>query len=517
MSLRVHFDTLTAATHPWCEGDSPPEQAFLECVLFIEGCCPMREYLKFYIDGQWVDPVTPRTHAVHNPATEAVAGHISLGSAEDVDRAVRAARRAFASYSQMSVAHRLELLGGILAEYKKRMADMAAAITEEMGAPVALAQKAQAAMGVAHLQTAMAVLQNYHFSESRGTTQLVKEPIGVCALITPWNWPVNQIACKVAPALAVGCTMVLKPSEISPFSAQVWTEILHAAGVPAGVFNLVNGDGPTVGAALSSHPEVDMVSFTGSTRAGVEVARNAAPTVKRVHQELGGKSPNVILADADLKRAVTGGVRSVMNNSGQSCNAPTRMLVPNARMDEALAIAQEAAAATTVGAPDSGAALGPVVSGLQWGKIQKLIQAGIDEGATLVAGGTGRPDGLTQGWYVRPTVFGRVTNQMTVAREEIFGPVLCILGYDTVDEAVAIANDTPYGLAAYVSGGDMDATRAVAARLRAGQVNINSAAPDFAAPFGGYKQSGNGREWGDHAFTEFLETKAMLGFAPKVA
>ncbi|KAF4530875.1 hypothetical protein B566_EDAN018915 [Ephemera danica] len=383
-----------------------------------------------------------------------------------------------------------------------------------MGAPVALAQKAQAGMGIAHVQTAIAVLKDFHFSEARGSTQLVKEPIGVCALITPWNWPVNQIACKVAPALATGCTMVLKPSEISPFSAQVWTEILHAAGVPAGVFNLVNGDGPTVGAALSGHPEVDMVSFTGSTRAGVEVARNAAPTVKRVHQELGGKSPNVLLPDADFKRAVTAGVRSVMNNSGQSCNAPTRMLVPNARMEEVLAIAKEVAEATTVGAPDSGAALGPVVSGAQWGKIQKLIQAGIDEGAALVAGGTGRPEGLNVGWYVRPTVFGRVNNQMTVAREEIFGPVLSILGYDTVDEAVAIANDTPYGLAAYVSGTDEQATRAVAARLRAGQVNINSAAPDFGAPFGGYKQSGNGREWGDAAFHEFLETKALLGFAP---
>lgn len=311
--------------------------------------------------------------------------------------------------------------------------------------------------------------------------------------------------------------MVLKPSEIAPFSAVIWTEILDAAQVPAGVFNLVNGDGPTVGAAISSHPEVDMVSFTGSTRAGIEVARNAAPTVKRVHQELGGKSPNIILEDADFKRAVTAGVRGVMGNSGQSCNAPTRMLVPNARMAEALAIAKEAAEATTVGDPASGAALGPVVSAAQWDKIQTLIQKGIDEGATVVAGGPGKPAGLETGYYVKPTVLAQVNNQMTVAREEIFGPVLTILGYDTVEQAIEIGNDTPYGLAAYVSGTDPETTRKVASRLRAGQVNINSAALDLSAPFGGFKQSGNGREWGDHAFGEFLEVKAMLGFAPKAA
>ena len=477
----------------------------------------MREYLNFYIDGAWVAPAVPARLDVINPATEAVAGCISMGSAVDVDRAVKAARAAFAHYSQTSVADRVALLERVIAEYKLRYADMAAAITEEMGAPAVLAQKAQAAMGMAHLQTALEVLRGYAFQELRGTTLLVKEPIGVCALITPWNWPVNQIACKVAPALAVGCTMVLKPSEIAPFSAQVWTEILHAAGVPAGVFNLVNGDGPTVGAALSSHPEVDMVSFTGSTRAGIEVARNAAPTIKRVHQELGGKSPNIILPDADFKRAVTAGVRGVMGNSGQSCNAPTRMLVPNARMDEALAIAREVAEATTVGDPASGAAMGPVIAATQWHKIQGLIARGLEEGATLVAGGPGKPAGLETGYYVRPTVLGHVNNQMTVAREEIFGPVLAILGYDTVDEAVAIANDTPYGLAAYVSGGDPEATRQVASRLRAGQVNINSAGPDLMAPFGGFKQSGNGREWGDHAFGEFLEVKALLGFAPKAA
>ena len=477
----------------------------------------MRDYLKFYIDGRWVDPVMPKTLDVINPATEGVAGRISMGSAADVDAAVLAARRAFASYSQTSVDERVALLERIIAEYRKHHDDMAAAITEEMGAPVALAQKAQAAMGIGHLQTALAVLKEYAFSEQRGSTLIVKEPIGVCGLITPWNWPVNQIACKVAPALATGCTMVLKPSEIAPFSAQVWTEILDAAGVPAGVFNLVNGDGPTVGAAISGHQEVDLVSFTGSTRAGIEVARNAAPTVKRVHQELGGKSPNIILPDADLAKAVAAGVRSVMNNSGQSCNAPTRMLVPNNRMDEALAIARETAESVTVGDPASGAAMGPVISKAQWDKIEGLIAKGIEEGAELVTGGLGKPEGLDTGYYVRPTVLGRVSNDMTVAREEIFGPVLSILGYDTVDEAVAIANDTPYGLAAYVSGGDPEATRAVARRLRAGQVNINRAAPDLMAPFGGFKQSGNGREWGEQAFGEFLEVKAMLGYAAKAS
>ena len=477
----------------------------------------MRDYLKFYINVAWVDPVAPKTLDVINPATEAVAGRISMGSAADVDKAVKAARAAFETWSQSSVEERIALFERLIEEYKKRYADMAAAITEEMGAPAVLSQKAQAAMGIGHLQSALGVLKNYHFTEPRGTTMIVKEPIGVCGLITPWNWPVNQIACKVAPALAVGCTMVLKPSEIAPFSAQIWTEVMHAAGVPAGVFNLVNGDGPTVGAAISSHPGVDMVSFTGSTRAGIEVARNAAPTVKRVHQELGGKSPNIILPDADIKRAVTAGVRGVMQNSGQSCNAPTRMLVPNAKMAEALAVAKEVAEATTVGAPDSGAAIGPVISAAQWDKIQTLINRGIEEGAKVVAGGPGKPAGLETGYYVKPTVLGPVTNQMTVAREEIFGPVLVVIGYDTVDEAVQIANDTPYGLAAYVSGSDIEATRKVASKLRAGQVNLNSAATDLMAPFGGFKQSGNGREWGDHAFGEFLEIKAMLGWAPKAA
>lgn len=471
----------------------------------------MREYTKFYIDGQWVDPATPKLLDVINPATEDVAGRINLGSAADVDRAVAAAKKAFTSFSRTSVKDRIDLMGAIAAEYQKRYNDIAAAITEEMGAPAWLSNQAQAALGIGHIATAIEVLKTYKFDELRGTTLIAKEPIGVCAFITPWNWPVNQIACKVAPALAVGCTMVLKPSEIAPFSGYIWTEILHAAGVPAGVFNLVNGDGPGVGVALSQHPDVDMVSFTGSTRAGIAVAKNAADTVKRVAQELGGKSPNIVLPDADLVKAVTGGVQSVMMNSGQSCNAPTRMLVPRAKMAEAAAIAKQAAEATTVGDPNGNSAMGPVVSETQWNKIQGLIEQGIKEGATLVAGGPGRPEGLDKGYYVKPTIFADVTNDMTIAREEIFGPVLAMLPYDSEEQAIAIGNDTVYGLAAYVQG-EPEHARKVARELRAGQVNINQAQFDLMAPFGGYKQSGNGREWGDHGFADFLETKAIIGW-----
>lgn len=471
----------------------------------------MREHLQFYIGGQWVDPRTPHAIEVINPATERVCGHVSLASAADVDRAVQAAKSAFDSWSRTTREDRLKLFERIIGEYQKRMSDLAAAVTEEMGAPAALSERAQVPVGLMHLVTAMEVLKTYEFEKPRGTTLLAREPIGVCGFITPWNWPLNQIAAKVAPALATGCTMVLKPSEISPFSAVIWTEILAAAGVPTGVFNLVQGDGPTTGAAIASHPDVDMVSFTGSTRAGIEVARAAAPTVKRVHQELGGKSPNIVLDDADIARAVTAGVRSVMNNSGQSCNAPTRLLVPRARMAEAEDAARAAAEKTTVGDPNGSATIGPVVSKAQWDKIQSLIQAGIDEGATVVAGGAGRPEGLEHGWYVRPTIFSNVTNDMRVAREEIFGPVLCILPYDTEADAIRIGNDTPYGLAAYVQSGDPARARRVASRLRAGQVNINNASPDPMAPFGGFKQSGNGREWGEEAFGEFLETKAVLG------
>jgi aldehyde dehydrogenase (NAD+) len=477
----------------------------------------MRDYTKFYIDGQWVDPITPRTLDVINPANEEVCGKISMGTAADVDKAAKAARKAFATFSQTSIEERADLLERIIKAYQARYGEMADAITEEMGAPASLAQRAQAAMGLAHTQTALAVLKSFKFVEDRGPTRLVKEPIGVCGMITPWNWPVNQIACKVAPALAVGCTMVLKPSEVAPFSGYIWAEIMHEAGVPAGVFNLVNGDGPEVGAAISSHPEIDMVSFTGSTRAGIEVARNAAPTVKRVAQELGGKSPNIVLDDDAFAKGVARGVATMMTNSGQSCNAPTRMLVPKTRMDEAIAVAREAASQVTVGDPNGNSQLGPVVSEVQFNKIQKLIQAGIDEGATLVIGGTGRPDGLDKGYYVKPTVFANVTNDMTIAAEEIFGPVLSILGYDSVDQAIDIGNDTEYGLAAYVQSADLDKARKIASKLRAGQVSINGGGGDMMAPFGGYKMSGNGREWGDYGFHEFLETKAVLGYAPQAA
>ena len=476
----------------------------------------MREYLKFYIDGQWVEPAQLQTLDVENPANEEVCGKIALGSAADVDKAVMAARKAFPAWSQTSREERLEVLGRILAEYQKRFGDLATAVTEEMGAPASLAQRAQVPAGMGHLMTAANILKDFKFEEDRGETLIVKEPIGVCSFITPWNWPLNQIACKVAPAIATGCTMVLKPSEVAPFSGQIFAEIMHAAGVPAGVFNMVHGDGPGVGVALSVHPEVDMVSFTGSTRAGIEVAKNAAPGVKRVHQELGGKSPNIVLDDDAFAKGVARGVATMMTNSGQSCNAPTRMLVPSKRMDEAMAVAKAAAEQVTVGDPNGNFNLGPVVSKVQWQKIQGLIQKGIDEGATLVIGGTGRPEGLEKGHYVQPTVFGNVNNEMTIAREEIFGPVLSIMGYETVDQAVAIGNDTEYGLAGYVQSADIGKAREIARRLRAGQVSINGAS-DMTAPFGGYKKSGNGREWGEFAFHEFLETKAILGYAPKAA
>ena len=476
----------------------------------------MREYLKLYIGGQWVEPVSLKTLDVINPANEEVVGKIALGGEADVDKAVKAARKAFATWSQTSREERLDVMQRVLAEYQKRFGDLATAVTEEMGAPASLAQRAQVPSGMGHLATAIGILKDFKFEEDRGSTMIVKEPIGVCSFITPWNWPLNQIMCKVAPALATGCTMVLKPSEVAPFTGQIFAEIMHEAGVPAGVFNLVHGDGLGVGVPLSTHPEVDMVSFTGSTRAGIEVAKNAAPTVKRVHQELGGKSPNIVLDDEVFTKSVAGGVRQIMTNSGQSCNAPTRMLVPTKRMDEAIAAAKEAAAQVTVGDPTGNAMLGPVVSKTQWDKIQDLIQKGIDEGATLVAGGTGRPEGLDKGYYVQPTVFANVTPDMTISREEIFGPVLSILGYEDLDQAIAIGNDTEYGLAAYVNGADLAKAREVASKLRAGQVSINGAS-DMTAPFGGFKMSGNGREWGDFAFHEFLEVKAVMGYAPKQA
>ncbi|MEO1137439.1 MAG: aldehyde dehydrogenase family protein, partial [Pseudomonadota bacterium] len=387
---------------------------------------------------------------------------------------------------------------------------------EEMGAPAWLANAAQAPSAAGHFMTAIEVMKNFAFEEDRGATRIVKEPIGVCGFITPWNWPMNQLAAKFAPAVLTGCTIVHKPSEIAPFSAYLFAEICDEAGLPAGVYNLVNGDGPTVGAAISAHPDIDMVSFTGSTRAGIEVAKAAAPTVKRVHQELGGKSPNIILEDADLESAVAGGVAAVMMNSGQSCIAPARMLVPNSKMDEAIEIAKQAASNWAPGDPAS-ARTGPVISETQWNKIQGLIEKGIEEGATVITGGPGKPEGLETGYYVKPTIFAGMTNDMTIAREEIFGPVMGIIGYDTEDEAIRIANDTEYGLAGYVSSSDIDHARDVASKIRAGYVTINNANMDFAAPFGGYKRSGNGREFGEHAFDEFLEVKSMLGSNPAAA
>ncbi|MCH7854905.1 MAG: aldehyde dehydrogenase family protein [Proteobacteria bacterium] len=473
----------------------------------------MREMLQFYIDGQWVDPVTPKTLDVINPATEEVCGRISMGTAADVDKAVAAANRAFADFANTSREQRIDLLQAILDIYARRHDEIATAIMEEMGAPWGLAKHAQAASGTQHLSVALEVLKTYPFSETHGTTCIVKEPIGPCAMITPWNWPINQVAAKVAPALAAGCTMVLKPSEIAPFDAMIFAEILDEAGVPAGVFNLVNGDGAEVGSALSGHPDIAMVSFTGSTRAGIAVAQNAAPGVKRVAQELGGKSANIILDDADFEKAVRGGVSACFSNTGQSCNAPTRMLVKRDKMDAAAAIAKQVADAVKVGDPtEKGVNMGPVVSDVQWNKIQGLIQKGIDEGATLVVGGTDRPEGLDKGYYVRPTVFADVDSDMTIAREEIFGPVLSIIAYDDDDDAVRIANDSPYGLSGYVSSSDLDHARSIAARLRTGMVHINGAQLDGLAPFGGYKQSGNGREWGAHGMNEYLEIKSVFGY-----
>jgi len=470
------------------------------------------DYRHFYIGGEWVEPATPRLMPVINPASESEIGHISLGSAEDVDRAVSAARAAFASWSGSSIAERKAMFERFLAAYQARYDDMAAAISAEMGAPMAFAKKSQTYLGIGHMQTAMELLDSFPFTEDREQFRVRREPVGVCALITPWNWPVNQMACKVAPALAAGCTMVLKPSEIAPISAAIFAEILHEAGLPPGVFNLVNGDGPGVGQALAAHPQVDMISFTGSTRGGIAVAKTAAETVKRVHQELGGKSPNIILDAGVLEKAVAGGVDECFSNTGQSCNAPTRMLVPRDLHDEAARVARAAAERAVVGDPqDERTVIGPLVSQAQWDKVQGLIQAGIDEGATLVAGGPGRPDGLERGYYARPTVFADVRNDMRIAREEIFGPVLAIIPFDDEAQALSIANDTPYGLAAYVSGSDREQVRRVARGLRAGMVHCNGGHMHLRAAFGGYKQSGNGREWGEFGLEDYLETKVILG------
>ncbi|MBA2668225.1 MAG: aldehyde dehydrogenase family protein [Trueperaceae bacterium] len=470
---------------------------------------------KFYIDGRWVTPKGTRTLDVINPATEEPCATITLGNVEDVDIAVAAARRAFETYSLTSREERMALLSRIIEVYDTRLSDLAEAVTMEMGAPSGLALRSHAPSARNHLSAALDVLKDFAFEERIGTTMVVREPIGVCGLITPWNWPLNQLGCKVAPALATGCTMVLKPSEIAPLSAMILAEILHDAGVPKGVFNLINGDGPTVGAAMSSHPDIDMISFTGSTRAGRDVAKRAAESIKRVTQELGGKSANILLDDVDFHDAVTSGVTRCASNSGQSCNAPTRMLVPKDRMDEVAAIATSAAETLHVGDPnDAETTVGPVVSRAQWEKIQHLIDVGVGEGARMVAGGTGTPEGLTRGYYVRPTVFTHVTNDMTIAREEIFGPVLSIIGYDDEDDAVRIANDTRYGLSSYVSSADPERARRVARRIRTGMAHLNGAPGNHAAPFGGYKESGNGREWGRYGFEDYLETKSIFGYWP---
>ncbi|MFZ4519288.1 MAG: aldehyde dehydrogenase family protein [Microthrixaceae bacterium] len=472
----------------------------------------MIEHPSCFIDGTWSDPADGRPFEVVDPSTEEPIGTVLLGGADDVDRAVAAARAAFPSYSRTTVAERLDLLAAVTAAYAERVDDLADLISREMGAPAKLSARAQAPAGLAHLATTSAALEDLPLTEHRGSNVIRREAIGVCGLITPWNWPANQIMCKVAPALAAGCTMVLKPSEFTPFSAMVIAEALDAAGVPAGVFNLVVGDGPGVGAAIAAHPDVDMVSFTGSTAAGISVAQAAATTVKRVSQELGGKSPNVILPGADLDRAVRGGVVTCMQNSGQSCDAPTRMLVPREHLDRAVEVAGTVAGSLVVGPPDGeGVDLGPVANRRQFERVQHLIGVGVEEGAELVCGGPGRPDGLDRGWFVRPTVFSGVTNDMAIARQEVFGPVLAILAYDSVDEAVEIANDTDYGLAAYVQGATVDDAAEVGSRLRAGQVHLNGAGADFAAPFGGFKQSGNGREWGREGLEEFLEVQALLG------
>ena len=471
----------------------------------------MKDLRKFYINGEWVDPTHSNDLEVENPANEEMVATISLGGETDVNLAVAAAKRAFASYSQTSIEERVALMEKLLQIYMDRYDEMSVAISVEMGAPISFATAAQADTGRGHINTALEALKQFEFERQVGNTRIVKEPIGVCGFITPWNWPINQISCKVAPALATGCTMVLKPSEIAPISGYLFTEIMHQAGFPAGVYNMVNGDGPNVGAVIASHPDVDMVSFTGSTRAGVLVAQAAAPTVKRVTQELGGKSPNIIFDDADLESAVSGGVMRMMSNTGQSCNAPSRMLVQSSVYDQAVEIAKQAAESVVVDQPTSqGGHIGPLSSRVQFEKVQGLIEKGISEGATLVAGGLGKPEGFDSGYFVKPTVFAGVNNQMTIAQEEIFGPVLAMIPFDTEEQAIEIANDTPYGLAAYFSTSSAERARRVGSQLRAGMVSVNSASQDYAAPFGGYKQSGNGREWGELGFEEFLETKAVF-------
>lgn len=473
----------------------------------------MHECTQFYINGEWVNPSNPNSFDVINPANEEICAHIALGSKTDLDLAVAAAKTAFSTYSRSSKDERVALLEKIIEVYKENIPEMGELISLEMGAPMSLAINAQAKSGLGHLKTTLQVLKDYQFEEQVADNQrIVQVPIGVCGLITPWNWPMNQVMLKVAPALATGCTMVLKPSEVAPLSSYLLSQILHEAGVPGGVYNMVNGDGPVVGTAMSKHPDVAMVSFTGSTRAVTLVAQNAAPTVKRVAQELGGKSPNIILADADIEAAVKRGVLHMFGNSGQSCNAPSRMIVPREKLAQAEEVASKVAAKVVVGDPSAeGTTMGPVVSQVQFDKIQGLIQTGVDEGAKLVCGGPGRPEGLYKGYYCKPTVFSEVGNSMRIAQEEIFGPVLTMIPYDTEEEAIKIANDTEYGLAGYVQGGDEKHMQAVAAQIRAGNIHLNGANPIGLMPFGGFKMSGNGRESGSHGFTDYLEVKGISG------
>ena len=470
----------------------------------------MKDKLDFYINGQWVQSESSETIEVINPANENIIGHVSAGTKEDINKAVIAASDAFQTFQYSSKDDRIELLNNIVSEYENRYQDFVDTITEEMGSPIWLSSAAQAKTGIKNINETLDALKEYEFEKEEGEYILIKEPIGVVGMITPWNWPMNQITTKVSAALAAGCTMVLKPSEISPYCGMLLAEVFDKAGVPDGVFNLVNGYGPIVGAALSEHKDVDMMSFTGSTRAGIAVAQASATSVKRVHQELGGKSSNIVLDDvADLEKSVKGGAGHCFLNSGQSCNAPTNMLVSSKNYDKSVEVASLTAKNTTVGDPHGEFRIGPIANKVQYEKILRLIELGIEEGATLVAGGIEKPEGCEQGYYVQPTVFANVTTDMTIANEEIFGPVLCMIKYETEDEAIAIANDTEYGLAGYIQG-EKSHAHEVAKKIRAGQVIINGGARGTGAPFGGYKSSGNGREHGRHGLEECLETKAVI-------
>lgn len=480
-------------------------------IINFKGEYLMRDYLKHYINGEWVESPGSETMEVLNPATEEVLGHISLGTKEDLDRAVKAARNAFPAFAQTSKEYRIELLEKIADEYEKRKNELVEIITEELGAPLKLSENYHYILGYAHFKKAAEILRNYSFIEKRGNSTIIKEPIGVCGLITPWNFPTNQPSTKIASALAAGCTMVMKPAEITPYAAMMLADIFEAAGLPKGVFNLVNGTGDVVGNAISSHPDIDFVSFTGSNVAGRKVMENASKDIKKVALELGGKSPLIVLKDADVAKAAKTAVTNISTNSGQACIAATRVIVPREMKAEFEAKVKELVAELAVGDPKQDNEVGPVVSKKQWDRIQGYIQKGVDEGATILTGGKGKPEGLNQGYFVKPTVFTDVRNDMTIAQDEIFGPVTTIITYDSLDEAIEIANDTVYGLAGYVVGEDPEALKMAALGIRAGIVIVNDAPFDFSAPFGGFKQSGIGREWGDFGIEEYLEPKAVMG------